>query len=360
MADKKPTKEEIARRKKKTQAVKKLGECISGLRQKVSKDINSDDEKKALTALVVAIMDKTAERVGNDASAEEGHVGITGLKKKHITVSGNKVKLKYTGKSGVDHEKEFTDQRIAKMLKKYLKKAGNGYVFTTEDGLKIKAAQVNRYLKDYGVTAKDIRGYSANDMIIKKLSGRNIPKEEKDRKKVMSEVLQAVADAVGHGKATLRTHYIMPNLEDDYVKKGKINKIKKASAERVAQNFYISLIAKAVANAEFERQATKMMHELRPHVEKAYKEVFGKKDSLPVELKVEVAKMPDGKIGRYKFDEGLLSVDPKAFDDDGMVRMVLLHELAHAALGKEGDSIGHGSEFREFATALGIPEKYQD
>lgn len=367
MAEEKKTKEEINRRRKKTVSVKKLAEKIRGLRQKVTQDMKSDDEKKKLTALAVALMDCTAERVGNDESAKGGHVGVTGFKKKHVSVSGNKVKLNYVGKSGVDHEKEFTDERIAKLLKPLIKRAkkDNDFLLVTEDGLKIKGPQVNRYLKEYGVTAKDIRGYAANHMVINSLKNREKSSDEKERKKVMSEVLKKVAEQVGHGKGTLRTHYLLPNIEDDYVKSGKIPSLKQASVDSVAQKFYIAHIGKAVANTEFHRQANKLLPELKGRVEAAHREVFSRDGDLPKEIRLAVKEMPVGKIGSYKYDGehpyGVLSLSPVAFDRGmGMVKMVILHELAHAAIGNTSDSDNHGENFQRLATALGIPERYQD
>ena len=73
-------KEEQTRRKKKTESVRSLAQNIHKLRRKLTTDMKSDDEKIRLTALAIAIIDKTAERVGNEASAKAGHVGVTGFK----------------------------------------------------------------------------------------------------------------------------------------------------------------------------------------------------------------------------------------------------------------------------------------
>jgi DNA topoisomerase IB len=360
-------KEHSNRRRKKTVSVKNLAEKIRGLRQKVTNDMKSDDEKTKLIATVVALIDCTAERVGNDSSAGDDHVGVTGFKKKHVTVSGNKVKLNYVGKSGVKHEKEFTDERIAKVLKELMKRAKDGgdFLFVTSDDLKIKAPQINKYLKDYDVTAKDIRGYAANHMVINSLKNRQKSSEESERKKTMSEVLQKVADEVGHGKGTLRKHYLLPNIEDDYVKKGKIPNIKNASmiftAQKVEQNFYIRRIGKEVAYKQLERQAYPKMESLKNFVNNTYEDLFGEVSNLPQEVKLVVGEMPDGKIGSYRYDDGILSIGAQAFDKGSkMVCWVMLHELAHGALGKTEDSDKHGSRFQEFATALGLPRKYQD
>jgi len=202
--------------------IEALANNIQSLRLNLTKDLKSDDEKLFLTALVISIMDKTAERVGNDESANNGHFGITGLEKKHIKISGDKIHLKYKGKSGVEHEKEFTDSKLADALKRAIASSSDSSIFTTSNGFNVNAAKVNRYLKEFDVRAKDIRGYSANKWVIEKLRSKDIPKEEKDRKKVFSEVLKSVSEKIGHGKAMLKNQYLVPELEKNYIEMGKI------------------------------------------------------------------------------------------------------------------------------------------
>jgi hypothetical protein len=365
---KQPTKEEIVRRQKKTVSVKKLAEQIRGLRHKVTQDMKSSDEKDRLTAAAVAIMDCTAERVGNDSSAGSGHVGVTGFKKRHVKIEGNKVFLSYTGKSGVKHEKEFTDERIAKVLKECLKRAksDNDFVFTTSDGYKVKADRVNRYLKDYGVTAKDIRGYSANHMAVTSLRNRKIPNEESERKKVLLEVLGRVAEEVGHGRATLRKHYLLPNIEDMYVKKGKIPSIKEASlrsaAMRVANYFYISRLTRGSQIST--EELNDLLQDAVDKVEKSHKKLFNEETNMPETIILEVTDdLPEGKIGSYAYDKdgekGKMKVGLKAFERGiKMVYYVIAHELVHASIGPESDK--HGERFQQLSDALGIPKWYQD
>ena len=194
------TPEEQTRRRKKTESVRKLAQQIHKLRRKLTTDMKSDDEKTRLTALAVAIMDKTAERVGNEASAKEGHVGVTGFKNNQITVDGNTISLKYTGKSGVKQEKQFTDALMAKLIGecKGNCKGDGSPVLVTKDGFKIKADKVNRYLKEFGVTAKDIRGYAANTLLTGMLNSAKTPTTPEERQKKFREVMKAVAEKVGH------------------------------------------------------------------------------------------------------------------------------------------------------------------
>ena len=218
--------------KKKKARLEELSNNSHRLRVNVSRDMSSEDERIVLTALVVAIMDKTAERVGNDDSADKGHFGVTGFRKKHVDVIGKKVLLNYRGKSGMDQEKSFSDERIARALKKAIKNSPGKFIFETKDGFRIKSDKVNRYLQDFNITAKDLRGYNANKWIIEKLkkepslrverSNLADEKAKKERKKIFNKALKQVALRVGHGRGTLKKHYMIPELPLEYIENGKI------------------------------------------------------------------------------------------------------------------------------------------
>lgn len=207
---------------KKKQAIQELSNNIHRLRLNVSRDIQSDDERIALTALVVAVMDRTAERIGNDDSADNGHFGVTGLQKKHINVVGNCIHLDYVGKSGTKHEKSFSDERISKALKRAIKNAPGKFIFETSDGFRIKSDKVNRYLQPFNISAKDLRGYLANKWIIKKLPTNSHQLSAKERKKIFNKALKETVADVGHGRGTLRKHYMIPELPDQYIEHGNI------------------------------------------------------------------------------------------------------------------------------------------
>jgi DNA topoisomerase-1 len=217
-----------ARAEKKKTAVRTLSDNITRLRMNVTRDMKSDDERLALTAMIVRIIDHTAERVGNDGSANNGHFGITGLQCRHATLSKNRVRLRYIGKSGVTQDKAFTDAAVASLLRKRMRYCKNrtDSIFATRDGFKIRADRVNRYLSRFGVTAKDIRGYLANRFIVRDLRRfSGMLHGEKERHKVFLASVRRVASKVGHQPATLRKHYLLPNLENNYIKYGQLPRI---------------------------------------------------------------------------------------------------------------------------------------
>jgi DNA topoisomerase-1 len=209
----------------KRESIYNLRDKIDRLKRKVRADLYSSDDKTRLTALAVRIMMLTSERVGNSESAKNGHFGVTEFKRKHIDINGNTVTLNYIGKSGVEHEKEFTDATCAMMLKDLMKK-NDSFIFVTQDGFKIKADKVNRYLRRFDAKSKDIRGFNANRLMVMELNRIGKIKDEKQRSKVFNASLRKIGAKIGHGPTTLRKQYLLPEIEEQFYKHGSIGRIK--------------------------------------------------------------------------------------------------------------------------------------
>lgn len=231
------------RNKQKADRLHKLSGQIHKLRAQVKKDLKSDDRSTALTALAVALMDHTAERVGNETSKEgdnedgKPHFGVTTWQKSHVSFGKGKATIKYTGKSGVKQEKTVDDAAILSALRKAYDECEDGSIFCHGDG-KIDGSKVNDYLKDFDITAKDIRGFHANDGMRAALKsvrskGGKLPEDKKERedklKDEFKEALEMVAEDLGHEASTLKNQYLVPGLEDNFLKDGTIMKGMKAA-----------------------------------------------------------------------------------------------------------------------------------
>ena len=208
----------------KRDSIYNLRDNIKRLKLQVRKDLKGRDEKEKLTALIVRIMMNTSERVGNEGSASNGRFGISQLKNTHIFLRNGKIHLIYVGKSGVSHSKSFSDATSFTILKT-LKRRNNNFLFITSDGFRIKPDRVNRYLSNFGAKSKDIRGFNANHLMICELKKYGNIKEEKERTKIFNLTLKKVATKIGHSPATLRKHYLLPEIEENYFKKGSVGKI---------------------------------------------------------------------------------------------------------------------------------------
>lgn len=230
------------RNREKAKRVEGLRKNIDKLRKQVRKDVASNDLKTQLSALAVALIDETYERVGNPQSAKEGHFGVTGWQMQHITFKGNKATIKYVGKSGVSQDKTVASGWVVDALKNCCKGKGktDQVLCDTEGECNLKASDVNAYLKSFDITAKDLRGYHANEEMrtqLKKVRSGVLPSDQKERAAKLKEefktALEATAATVGHEASTLKGQYLVPGLEDAYLKDGVVmdSLVREASAE---------------------------------------------------------------------------------------------------------------------------------
>ena len=220
------------RNKKKAERIEKLRKSVHKLRAKVKKDLHSQDPEKTLLALAVGLMDHTAERVGNEESAKDGHFGVTGWRKKHVSFGPKGATIRYVGKSGVKHEKKVTDSAIRQALKTaYDNLEDDDAEVLSWDGGKVSAEAINKYLAAFDITAKDIRGLRANTEILERLKaerkkGGKLPDDKKKRAKQLKEeflsALDDTAEVIGHEASTLRSQYLVPSLEERYLQDGEV------------------------------------------------------------------------------------------------------------------------------------------
>jgi DNA topoisomerase IB len=220
------------RNKKKAERIEKLRKSIGKLRAKVKKDLHAQDPEKTLLALAVALMDETYERVGNEESAKDGHVGVTGWCRKHVSFGPKSAVIRYVGKSGVKHEKRITDPAIRTALRDaYDAHEDDDDEILSWDGGRVTAQKVNDYLAKFDITAKDIRGFHANALMQDALrkarkDGGKLPKDPKKAKEKLKaefkSALEEAAEAVGHEPSTLKSQYLVPGLEETYLKDGTV------------------------------------------------------------------------------------------------------------------------------------------
>ena len=229
------------RNSKKAERLEQLKKNIGRLEAKVKQDLKSSDTEKRMTALCVALINATFERVGNETSADENeHFGVTGWQRKHVTFGKGKATIKYVGKSGVSQIKEVTDVAILKALRDAYDANEKPDIFEHDDE-KVDAAKVNAYLKPFNVTAKDLRGFHANSTMQGNLKaarakGPELPTDRKDKDKILKkEFLKALAqtaETVGHEPSTLRSQYLCDTIEESYLKDGTVTSSFVKTAER--------------------------------------------------------------------------------------------------------------------------------
>src|SRR5204863_6753298 len=90
------------------------------IRRRVAQDMRLPGlPLRKVLATVVRLLERTFIRVGNEEYARENKsFGLTTMRTRHVTVKGDRLRFRFRGKSGRQHEVDMTDRRIAKIVSK--------------------------------------------------------------------------------------------------------------------------------------------------------------------------------------------------------------------------------------------------
>jgi DNA topoisomerase-1 len=179
--------------------------------------------RRKILATVVRLMETTFIRIGNDEYAKENHsFGLTTMRNRHVSVDGSTVTFKFEGKSGVRHTVDFTNRRLAKIIRQCQDIPGYE-LFQYEDSEghhTIDSADVNDYLREIGgdeFTAKDFRTWAGTVLACAALRNFEPFGSETQAKKNIIEAINSVASRLGNTRAVCRKCYVHPEVLDCYL-----------------------------------------------------------------------------------------------------------------------------------------------
>jgi DNA topoisomerase-1 len=135
------------------------------LRQRVAMDLNDRKLTRTLVlATAVRVLERTLMRVGNDEYARQNQTyGLTTLLTDHIEIAGKRVRFSLRGKGGKTFAAEFTDRRVAAVLRRLEGLPGQDlfqFVDEAEEAHRISSDDVTAYIREAtggDFTAKDFR-----------------------------------------------------------------------------------------------------------------------------------------------------------------------------------------------------------
>ena len=191
--------------------------------------VDADLRRRGLTrervlAAIVRIMELTLFRVGNVEYAKANkHFGLTTLRDRHVKIDGDHIHLNFQGKSGVRHEGDINDRRLARIVRdcrdlpgyelfQYLDEEGNRHTVDSHD--------VNEYLREItgeDITAKDFRTWAGTNLAALALSEFEQFDTEAKRKRAVVRAVEEVAKHLGNTPAVCRRCYIHPAIFDGYI-----------------------------------------------------------------------------------------------------------------------------------------------
>jgi DNA topoisomerase-1 len=214
-----------------------LSEKLPILKKQLDDDINLRGmPREKVIAAIIQLMLLTQTRIGNTTYAQENaSYGLTTIRNDHAEVKGSKVHLTFRGKSGVEHDINFEDPKLAKIIKRCQELPGEElFAYQNENGdvIDINSSHVNNYLKSItgeDFTAKDLRTWGGTCKAIEilvQISPALGLSERKWKERHLS-VIKATSKHLRNTVAVCRKYYIHPAvLEAD--RKGNLHKLWKS------------------------------------------------------------------------------------------------------------------------------------
>ena len=147
-----------------------FGEALPKIRKRVEADVALPGlQRNKVLATVVQLLQRTLIRVGNEQYARDNNsFGLTTMKDRHVHVTGSKLRFRFQGKSGIKHDVDVQDRRIAKIVAKVQDLPGQKlfqYLSDDGEGRDVTSQDVNDYLLEItgeDFTAKDISDLGRN------------------------------------------------------------------------------------------------------------------------------------------------------------------------------------------------------
>ena len=179
--------------------------------------------REKVLAAVVQLLETTLIRVGNDRYAKQNSsFGLTTLRDRHVDLEGQKVRFEFRGKSGVDHQIELRDRRLANVIKQCQDIPGyEVFKYYDEDGERhfVDSGDVNEYLQqitEQDFTAKDFRTWAGTLLGAIELNKLGEFDSERQAQKNVTQAIKNVAKQLGNRPATCRKYYVHPAIIEAY------------------------------------------------------------------------------------------------------------------------------------------------
>jgi DNA topoisomerase IB len=175
-------------------------------------------ERDRTLALAVRLLDIGLFRVGWDRYARDnGHVGLTTLRRENVTLRGPEVHFEFVAKSGKCRRMTVRDPQSVAVLAELKRRRGvpdELLVYRSERGWqRIHAPDVNNALRAWGegpYSAKEFRTWSATVLAAVALAREHETGEHGPR--AVSRAVREVSSALGNTPAVARASYIDPRV----------------------------------------------------------------------------------------------------------------------------------------------------
>ncbi|MEO7056915.1 MAG: DNA topoisomerase IB [Caldimonas sp.] len=211
----------FARDADKFERMLEFGAALPRVRARVQAElaapVSTRPGRETVLATIVRLLDRTYVRIGNEEYARTNRsFGLTTLKNRHVAVRGSKIRLHFRGKSGVEHEVDLDDPRVARVVRRCQAMPGQAlFQYEDDEGHRhgVGSDDVNDYLREASgadFTAKDFRTWHASVHALDLWAERCAA--DPARRRTANELLAEVAKRLGNTVAVCKKSYVHPRV----------------------------------------------------------------------------------------------------------------------------------------------------
>jgi DNA topoisomerase-1 len=204
-----------------------FAKALPAIRTAVRRDLAKTGlPREKVLAAVVSLLEVTMIRVGNEEYARDNDsYGLTTMRDEHVRLRGERIRFRFKGKSGREHDVSIDDKRLAKIVRACRDLPGEElFQYVDEDGtsVPIASADVNAYIReiaDDDFTAKDFRTWEATVTCALALAAARADTAT-DAKALVVAAVKSVAARLGNTPAVCKRSYIHPAVIDAFIENG--------------------------------------------------------------------------------------------------------------------------------------------
>lgn len=199
----------------------KLGESLNKLKKKIDDDLGLKGlPREKVVAAVIKLMLLTHCRIGNAIYAQDNDsYGLSTLLNEHAEIVGSKIEIRFTGKSGVEHDLTLSDQKLARIIYRCQELPGEElfcYLSDSGEVIDINSSHINDYLRESTgseFTAKDLRTWGGTCKALEVMMALGPCEQERKEsfwKKRHLDVYKETARYLRNTVSVCRKYYVHP------------------------------------------------------------------------------------------------------------------------------------------------------
>ena len=201
-----------------------FGRALPAIRRRVERDLARPGlPREKVVAVIVRLLDVSHIRVGNPEYARDNRsFGLTTLRNRHATVSGQEIRFAFRGKGGQSRRVSVRDRRVARVVRRCRELPGQVlFQYEDDDGnlVDVTSSDVNEYLLEItgeDFTSKDFRTWSGTVLAAEALAEAGEHRSQRQATRKVTRAIEEVAEQLGNTPAVCRACYIHPDVVQAY------------------------------------------------------------------------------------------------------------------------------------------------